>query len=203
MHGLQVFNLGSTKDTKNIVLTTSTRKDKWMITAHRLRGRTTGDKDECETIFTSKEPVSCLEVLGNGQYIVAASGKRLIVGTRDSNKDLAVLTELVYVWREVHCSDNIISLNSRLAEERTEVNTGAAKKRSAASLDIVVGSSKGPLFLYRDIVTHLIRVEQRKQPSPITSRLHWHRTGVTAVKWSIDGEIKLIFSRSNLRMFLN
>ena len=189
LYGLAVSSTGSETNLKNTVYTVENTNQQWMIIAHHLHGTTASEQTESRTLFTSKEPITCFELLKDGHCIVASAGKRLIIGTkRATNKDSPSLKDLFYVWRELQCSDYITTMNSRLTKENTAPSKGTKKGRPTASLDIVVGSSQGSLFLYRDIVNQLVQVEQKKQSMPLTGRLHWHRSGVGAVKWSADGE---------------
>ena len=193
LYQLKVTDIDSVTSTAETVFTVDRINHQWKIIARRLRTAAAAGETEPQILFTSKERIECFEILGNGLYVVAVAGKRLIVGTKkDIKKDSSTL-RLSYSWRELLCSDSISCLNSRLAKRTSQRSLGNG---SAASLDVVVGSAAGPMYLYRDIAHQLNQVKRGELSMPVTSRLHWHRNGVGAVKWSADGESGSMYSAS-------
>lgn len=195
----QIFNLAGsdsapTPAERDIIYTVD-KKGQWMITAHRLSGKTDASKTELRTLLKSSEPVTALKVLAGGKIIVASSGPRLIIGSSDLTGP-ASLNDLSYVWREILCPEWITSLDARIPSDTSQAlgsgATGANPSKSReATVDIVVGDLKGSIFVYEDVLGKLIRKERRGKSvtgQDLTpQRLHWHRNGVATTKWSLDG----------------
>lgn len=161
-------------------------KEKWMITAHRLRN---DSKTELHTLLKCSDQITQLKVLANGQFIVASAEQRLILGT---TKDPCPndLKSIVYTWREFECSEKISSLDVRISGDvdGAKDNSTARVVRLEQSLSIVTGGFKGAVFVYQDILGKLVRREKDgKLPGPTSQKLHWHRNEAMAVKWSTDG----------------
>lgn len=190
----QIFNLTVAESVVSVsqseVVYTVDRKGQWMITAHRLR---IGDKTELHTLLKSTTPITHFKVSEGGKYIVASAGQRLMVGIT-SEPNPPVLRDISYSWREMECSEYITSLDARLNNENAGVpdakpsKSASSGSRNPRPLNIAVGGLKGSIFVYPDLLGKLIRKEKKPNASaPVAQRLHWHRNGVGAVKWSMDG----------------
>ena len=190
----QIFDLTVTKSlapvSQSDIVYTADRKGQWMITAHRLQ---IGNKTELHTLLKSTNPITHFKVSEGGKHIVASAGQRLIVGiTHEPNPP--VLKDLSYTWREIECSEYITSLDAWINNANAApTDTRSSKSASSGSrgprfLNITVGGLKGSIFVYQDLLGKLIRKEKKPNaPAPVAQRLHWHRNGVGAVKWSMDG----------------
>ncbi|KAH0163582.1 WD40 repeat-like protein, partial [Aureobasidium melanogenum] len=120
------------------------------------------------TIYTSKDSLSHLRV--EGQYIVAATPSKLVVGKRVSNDDSPR-----YDFVEITVSAGVTSLECRI--ESTE-----SKKGKTENISVAVGNVSGEIFLYENVYP------SNKNAESLTPRtLHWHREAVATVKWSKDG----------------
>lgn len=196
----QIINLAGSDSaptpTERDIIYTVDKKGQWRITAHRLSEKTDASKTELCTLLKSSEPVTALKVLAGGKIIVASSGSRLIIGSSDLAGP-ASLNDLSYVWREILCPEWITSLDARIPSDASQAPgsgaTGAvpSKSKGQATVDIVVGDLKGSIFVYEDLLGKLVRKERRGKSVTgldfTPQRLHWHRYGVAATKWSLDG----------------
>lgn len=163
-------------------------RERWLLTAHRLMGGQEAAKTGLVVLLVYTEPLTSLKILVDGNVIVATSGTKVIIGTTEA-ADKPSLKEIVYVWREIECSEWITSIDVQveLASVRPEKPHLVGNK-----LDIVVGGLKGAIFIYENILKKLINKETSSKSNDEElnpRRLHWHRNAVAAVKWSADGEL--------------
>jgi len=168
----------------------------WILSAHRLMGEKEIAKTEVVTLLKNKEPISSFNVAEDGQVIVATSERKLIVGTSNTPGP-ANLRELSYVWRILECPEWISSVDVRMRPVGNLDKQAKTKTLLRDSLDIAVGGLKGSIHVYEDLLKKLFRREQAASKNnvveDITSRrLHWHRSSVLAVKWSLDGKRALL-----------
>lgn len=181
----------------------------WMITAHRLFGGRDAVKTEVATLRKVSEPLRSLKILENGRLVLASFGSCLTIGTTENTNPIS-LKDLRYVWRDLQCPEWIASLDARIMDREVPLkNWKKSKFRQSAIgdrvVDIVVGGLKGSIFIYQDLLEQLALRESQINPErkgDLSSRkLHWHRTAVLSVKWSLDGE-NLIFLILVLRLNL-
>lgn len=188
--GLKVTRLHTGSVEEDLVCTVDFRGTDWMITAHLLRVGERGQSTEAHTLFKSSDPIMNLEVLSEGNVLVAGAGRRLIIGQRAS-KSTSSLKDLIYTWREVECPEWITSLNARfINDEITPLGSrlGTTMPLTSGALDIATGGLQGSIFVYRNLLGELIQKERKKRAAPpVSQKLHWHRNGVGAIKWSADG----------------
>ena len=181
-----IFGLTSSND----VLYTVDRKGQWMITAHRLK---IGDKTELQTLYKSPDPITHFKIVDDGRTIVASAAQRLIVGSC-AEPNPPNLRKVSYTWREFECSEWITSLDARIDPQDLSTHSEKSNKvpnlipSHIRSISIVVGGLKGSLYVYQDLVEKLERMERAQTFTvPTTRHMHWHRSSVGAVKWSLDG----------------
>ncbi|MCJ1388675.1 hypothetical protein MMC18_001524 [Xylographa bjoerkii] len=188
--GVTVISQTSHNVEEDLIYTVDGRPGSWMITAHHLRLGKDANQTEAHTLYKSTEPISSLKVLGSGDVVVASAGSRLILGNIANSED-SVLKNVKYTWRELTCPEWITTIDVRMSGDQKEAVDGgtmSASPTSSNSIDIVTGGLKGSVYVYRDLLAKLIQKERKKHlPPPIAQHLHWHRTGVGAVKWSADG----------------
>jgi len=172
-------------------------RERWLLTAHRLLGGQEAAKTDLMVLLVYKEPLTSLKILDDGNVIVATSGTKVIIGTTEA-ADKQFLKDIVYVWREIECSEWITSIDVQV--EHADPPVRPQKPHSVGNgLNIVVGGLKGAIFIYENILRKLINKEtssktsKREEINP--RRLHWHRNAVAAVKWSADGELRKKFER--------
>ena len=167
------------------VFTIDQTKEQWMITSHRLAGLE-NKKTELKTLYVSNHPITRFRTLDGAKCIVAAGEQRLITGTLNES-GLESIKSLSFVWREFRAPEPIVALDARIAESDS-TGKGILREHEAISLDVVIGGEEGSLYMYCNIISHLVEIEERKsRHSPPMKRLHWHRNGVGDVRWSLDG----------------
>lgn len=190
--GLKVTRLCRGSIEEDLVCTVDSRGTDWMITAHLLRAGEGGQSTETHTILKSSDPIMNLEVLSGGNVLVASAGRRLIIGQR-TNTATSSLRDLIYNWREVECPEWISSLNARFTNDEVVPlgsKSGTTMSLTTGALDIATGGLQGSVFIYRNILGELIQKEREKRAAPpVAQKLHWHRNGVGAIKWSADGMV--------------
>lgn len=163
----------------------------WLIEAHRHIMKADEDGGVARKIlFRFEHRVTNLHVIESGRIIVAASAQKLIIGhTRKAVSEL--FNETHYDWRIVDCPDFITSLDVR---PRPSGRTSHKKHYDTVSkaVDVVIGSLRGVIHVYEDILHKLLQMERVVKPGKddgiVSRRLHWHRTAVLSVKWSLDGK---------------
>ncbi|KAL9043413.1 MAG: hypothetical protein Q9214_003400 [Letrouitia sp. 1 TL-2023] len=181
----------------------------WMITAHRLFGGRDAVKTEVTTLRKIGEPLRSLKILENGRLVLASFGSCLTIGTTE-NTDPVSLKDLRYVWWDIQCPEWIASLDARITDRElpSKISKKSKFRKSAIAdrvVDIVIGGLKGSIFIYQDLLEQLAlresQTNQERKGDLSSRKLHWHRTAVLSVKWSIDGE-QLILLRFSLRLNL-
>lgn len=190
---LQVNAEGSNKLTYTV-----DRKDEgqWKLTVHRLLGGSDAPKTDLGTLLRYREPLTFVKILSNGRIVVVTSGSRLIIGTCDRpNPDS--LRDIFYVWRDVNCPEWITSIDVQLRPHDTSINKSKRSKDAfQGAVDIAVGTLRGIIIIYDDLLENLIRIERgtkaRQLDGVSSRRLHWHRSAVLALKWSLDGQYTIM-----------
>ena len=169
----------------------------WLISVHCLAGHEAGAKADVKTLFTNQQALSSINVLERGRVIVATSGSELILGSSDEPAP-SPLKDVSYTWRVIECPEHIASTDVRVRPSEGVQKSSKGGRSSADAIDIVIGGLKGSIYIYEDLLRKIIRRDHRAGKGnsvDITSRrLHWHRNGVQAVKWSADGEYSSCFN---------
>ncbi|MCJ1288352.1 hypothetical protein MMC26_007707 [Xylographa opegraphella] len=175
---------------EDLVYTVDGRAGSWLITAHHLRLGKGLHQTEAHTLYKSTEPISSFKVLESGSVVIASVGRCLILGNIASPQASA-LQNMKYTWREVTCPELITSFDVRIGSGHKEAVGGGTSKASPQSptcVNIATGGLRGSVYVYIDLLAYLVQKERKKNmPIPVARHLHWHRTGVGAVKWSADG----------------
>ena len=190
INGLKVTTHSTEGFEEDLVYTVDSKATDWMITAHILRTGGDGLMTGTHTLFKSTNPITNLNVLNEGEVLVASAGRRLVIGQRTGAIALS-LKDLTYTWREVECPEWITSLNARFMNDAVAPlgsKVGTALSLATGALDIATGGLQGSIFVYRNLLGELIQKEKKKRGgAPVSQKLHWHRNGVGAIKWSADG----------------
>ncbi|POS82622.1 hypothetical protein EPUL_005723, partial [Erysiphe pulchra] len=188
---MTVASIESNGRRRDVIFTTGNRKDEgYRTTANELADPSGPISTASRTIYTSKEPIQILRVSTDGSVIVGASAKRILIG-RIRSTDFDTVDKIKYQFRTLETKDFITSLDLRLSQ-RSDLQQSPKKKASKASLvDVVVGNSRGVIFIHNDIAGKLFSQSQNEIISSnigwMPSKFHWHRHAVHSVKWSLDG----------------
>ncbi|KAI9822836.1 MAG: hypothetical protein M1826_000364 [Phylliscum demangeonii] len=191
--GLAVCAHGAFETTLDLVYAREQRAGRWEISTHSLRRGEDAMKTMSRTVLSLSSPITLFRLLRDGQVIVAASGKRLLVGHRIGDASVSV-KEMKYIWREWNTADHITCIDVRDPTEGRH-RRARALQQDPPAVDVLLGHTNGAIYLFEDVLSKLLRQEgpktdQRKQEiSP--RRMHWHREAVRSVKWTLDGEYVL------------
>ncbi|KAB8304819.1 hypothetical protein EYC80_004160 [Monilinia laxa] len=140
-----------------------------------------------DVVFTTETPINYLQTAHGGSVLLAASGKSVLLGYV-RNLDFDTTDKVRYVFRVFDSTSTILSLDARVSPRTSTDDRNIPKKIPV--VDVVVGDSRGVIFLHRDLLGNLIQSENKSYASMINlvpAKLHWHRKGVQTVKWSLDG----------------
>ena len=188
--GYTIANLThSAGGSQSRIYTVERKKGTWYIVAHRLKTGGPDAKGEIHTLYKLTAPITHLQVLDEGKIIVATAGKRLILGTIDP-----AFPDPTYVWRELECQEWITCFHVRRTggkpqHEDKHRNKSKPDNNSPSSVDVVIGGLQGSLYVYRDLLGRFLDNEKGKgRGIAVPQRLHWHRNGVGAVRWVLDGK---------------
>ncbi|TKA74567.1 hypothetical protein B0A55_06315 [Friedmanniomyces simplex] len=130
-----------------------------------------------KSMYMAKKRLDDMQVLSDGEYIVAQGPAALVLGMRnDSNNTLRD-----YIWVEIPISIALTCMNARITHSE-----GIGKKdKRHARISLALGNIEGKIHLYDDIASVFAHQGQASLPTPRI--LHWHRESVSALKFSRDG----------------
>ncbi|KAI9817089.1 MAG: hypothetical protein M1827_001201 [Pycnora praestabilis] len=192
--GMTVSSMVIAGNTFDIVYTNERKHDRWRVTAHKLMSGTEAADTESRSIYDTRKPLSLLKVLPESNVIVATSGQRLLVGASNSST-ITSLGKLKFVWREIVSSEQITCMDVK-GTPRKSVGGKVAKANGLGHqdgpvIDVAVGGAKGIIYLHEDLLNKLTQNERQSQSKGglkmAPRQMHWHREGVSTLKWSLDG----------------
>lgn len=187
---MTVASMESAGRRRDVVFTTEAAKDGgWRITANELAPPQGPIQTVARTIYTSKQRIQFLKTGKEGSVIVAASGKKVLLGSLRA-ADYDTIDKIRYEFRVFESSDDISSLDLQVVD-RPKSGAGSDKSKRHPIVDVVVGDVKGAIFVHNDLLYNLIRSQRNASGETgidlIPRKLHWHRQAVYTVKWSLDG----------------
>lgn len=168
-------------------------EDKHIVNVHALYTGDEASKTEVKQILKTSRPITGMQVLLQGKLLVLSTPNSMIVGKRRKFKQTA-LQDFEYTWREFEMSKRITTFNAFV---QTPGGKDKALEDTRDHLDLAVGDEEGVIYLFEDVISRFVIVEKSQKeksdkkvgPESLTpKRLHWHRTAVRALKWSLDGE---------------
>jgi NET1-associated nuclear protein 1 (U3 small nucleolar RNA-associated protein 17) len=189
------MNYGGTP--QDVVYTTEKRREAgWRITAHELNPKTKAAA--ARTIYSSPRPIQVLKAVCQGETIVAASENRILLGTLKS-ADFKTMDKMRYEFRVIESTDYIATMDVRISPRVSVGGSKQAKKDSTPGhkmkknvVDVVVGDVRGVVFVHNDLLAKLFDAQKASVAGTehinlAPRKLHWHRSAVHSVKWSLDG----------------
>ena len=198
---MTVASMESVGRRRDVVFTTEIRKDGgWRITANELARPTDPFETAARTVYTSNQRISFLQTAKEGSVIVAASKKRVLIGSLRST-EYSTIDKIRYEFRVFESAEFISSLDLKVSARRGIENLGKSVLKRLPVVDVVVGGVKGSIFVHNDLLGNLARSQDDKLPqgiSLIPRKLHWHRKEVCTVKWSLDGMRFLFLDETEL-----
>ena len=138
-----------------------------------------------QSLYSRKQQLVSLQVLGESEYIVAHSISTLVLGAKQGvkqDKKNKKRGGSDFVWIELPFGQGITCVAAKLGSA-TPTDRRDTKRRSILSL--AVGNNEGQIHLYNDVTSVFAQNGQASLPSPRI--LHWHREAVPTVKFSPDG----------------
>lgn len=165
---------------------------KHIVNVHALYTGDEASKTEVKQILRTSRPITEMQVLLQGKLIVLSTPNSMIVGKRRKFKQTA-LQDFEYTWREFEMSKRVTTFNAfvQIPEGKNK-----ALEDSRDHLDLAVGDEEGVIYLFEDVISRFVAVEKSQKatsdkkvgPESLTpKRLHWHRTAVRSLKYSLDG----------------
>lgn len=182
--------LSSSRTSRHDIVYTLHRAKNSTITTHSLRSGDDAAKTSSTIVLRLKETIQEIRVLGQGSTIVASFSNKVMIGQR-SNAPKADEDAPKYVWRELKVPEMLTCFDAR-----TRSTSGS--NAQTEQLDLAVGSVRGEIFVYEDIINKMIAAEKSssklKSNSTAPRILHWHRTALGAVRWALDGDSDTLIS---------
>jgi NET1-associated nuclear protein 1 (U3 small nucleolar RNA-associated protein 17) len=174
---------------------------KHIVNVHALYTGDEASKTEVKQILRTSRPITEMQVLLQGKLIVLSTPNSMIVGKRRKFKQTA-LQDFEYTWREFEMSKRITTFNAfvQISGDKDKALVDARDH-----LDLAVGDEEGVIYLFEDVISRFVAVEKSQKdasdkkvgPESLTpKRLHWHRTAVRSLKYSLDGEMSLALRRA-------
>jgi len=137
-------------------------------------------------LHTYDESPRLLRSAVGARVIVAAAKESVHIGLlKAKKKALSSLDDLEYRFHSFGVSDIITCLDIRPTLQTTK--KGGVEIQA---LDLVVGSARGAIYVYNDVLSKLPGGEpgSLKAAAIHPRKFHWHRRAVHSVKWSEDGK---------------
>ncbi|KAL1609867.1 NET1-associated nuclear protein 1 [Paraconiothyrium brasiliense] len=165
---------------------------KHIVNVHALYTGEEASKTEVKQILRTSRPITEMQVFLQGKLVVLSTPNSMIVGKRKKFKQTA-LQDFEYTWREFEMSKRITTFNAFV---QTSGGKDQALEDARDHLDLAVGDEEGVIYLFEDVISRFVAVEKSQKdvsdkkvgPESLTpKRLHWHRTAVRSVKYSLDG----------------
>jgi len=170
--------------------------DKHVINVHALRTKSQASKTEMKHVLKTDSAITTTQVLLQGRYVIIATTDSITVGKRMKVSRTAV-QEFEYVWRELKFSKRVTTCDTYFRQREVAENGKKSVQGQRDVLDLAVGDETGVILLFEDILASFAALEsiQKGNQSRTDSaeslrpkKLHWHRSAVGSVKWSLDGK---------------
>lgn len=177
--------------------------DKHVINVHALRTKSQASKTELKHVLKTDSAITSVQVLLQGKYVIIATADSITVGKRLKVSRTAV-QEFEYVWRELKFSKRVTTCDTYFRQREVPENGKKSAQDQRDVLDLAVGDEIGVILLFEDILASFAALEsiQKGNHSRTDSaeslrpkKLHWHRSAVGSVKWSLDGKPRTLDSQ--------
>lgn len=131
-----------------------------------------------------------IQVLNSGSLVLATADQTVVAGVSSLVKNGSDAHNKqdprnLYSWKSMDFPEGLGCFNAR------EVINPAQKKANTRqnTVSVAFGTILGKIYVYDDILQAI------QDPSAVKPRLmHWHRTRIEAVKWSLDGELTYLLT---------
>ena len=182
---------------RDLIFTHEAESPKHIVSVHALYTGEEAAKTEVKQILKTARPITGMQVLLQGKLVVLSTPNSMIIGKRRKFKQTA-LQDFEYTWREFETSKRITTFNGFV---QTPSGKDKALEVERDNLDLAVGDEDGAIYLFEDVISRFVAVEKSQKdksdrkvgPESLTpKRLHWHRSAVRSIKWSLDGEKRAV-----------
>ncbi|KAK6539445.1 hypothetical protein TWF694_009669 [Orbilia ellipsospora] len=165
----------------------------WTYHEHSLRDYTRKATREIREINVPKTPDSSINTLESRLILsidearprhllivdtntfVVDSGEAFYIGNRQRQVPQDPATNSEWRIRKISTPGKILAIDTIIRQK---------KAGSSVQGDVAVGDNTGQIFIYHDILSPNAPTAAQ---NVVKSKLHWHRTGVGALKYSEDG----------------
>ncbi|KAL5118023.1 NET1-associated nuclear protein 1 [Pleosporales sp. CAS-2024a] len=169
--------------------------NKHIVNVHALRTKAQATETELKRVLKTDSAITSLQVLLQGKYVVIATRESITIGKRLKVSKTA-LQEFDYVWRDLKFSHRITTCSTYIRRREAPENGKKPAHDQKDVLDLAVGDEEGVILLFEDILATFTAIEKSQKGSKSGTddaeslrpkKLHWHRSAVGAVAWSLDG----------------
>jgi NET1-associated nuclear protein 1 (U3 small nucleolar RNA-associated protein 17) len=166
-----------------------------IVNVHALRTKAQASKTELKRVLKTTSPITNVQVLLQGKYVIISSAETVTVGKRLKASKTAV-QDFEYVWRELKFSKRVTTCHMYFRQSEASEKGKKTADHERDLLDLAIGDEEGAVLLFENILSSFAAIEPspRSEKSRTDSaesfrpkRFHWHRDAVGSVKWSLDG----------------
>lgn len=186
IHDMTLGAVTIDKQLTDIVLVSESVKNAFKIVAYEPSNFS---NPKSQTLQSQSGRVSILRAANGGGVLVGAAGDTLIVGALKA-KSIHGVEDLVYDFYSANTTDGICCLSTRYTPKKPSSKKKALQENSESVIDVAVGSVRGGIYIYSDILTQL-RGKSRKGLD-VPKKQHWHQRAVHSIAWSSDGELSTL-----------
>ncbi|KAJ5180772.1 hypothetical protein N7492_003982 [Penicillium capsulatum] len=134
-------------------------------------------KSPSTAILHTSSAINAIQAAHEGRVILASDGSHLFLGTT-TGLELGKPESIRFTWREAVLPVPVSCFHLR-----------ESPAKGSDAVDLAVGEQSGSVKLYHDLVNTLFGRNAEKKSAP--RKLHWHRSTVSTVRWSKDGNYLL------------
>ncbi|PWW72336.1 WD40 repeat-like protein [Tuber magnatum] len=144
-------------------------------------------------VVPKSSPITYMQALDQGSIVTAIAGNTLIIGNKNTEEDSSDKKSWG-VFRQypmsfhLACMDAYIPSRSDMIAQKGEKSNRESRREVDQLGDVVVGDNQGALHLFHNV----LRAKGVSKGSPVISKMHWHRSRVQAIKWTLDGRKYII-----------
>ncbi|KAJ9130415.1 U3 small nucleolar RNA-associated protein 17 [Pleurostoma richardsiae] len=173
------------KDTRDVLFVTEKTKSSSRIVAYDVHA---WPKVKAKELQVIEGQFSLVKTVNDGSVLVGASRNTILIGALKLG-ELKSISDLTYRFASFEISDEVASLDIRLARQQRKGSKGKEQVYTGSEVDVAVGGARGAVLVYSDVLASLPSKDASGSGrSPVRSRkYHWHQRAVHAVAWSRDG----------------
>lgn len=185
LYDISVDSVKIGNEMRNIIYVSSKDKQACKVTAYDIQNlKVVASK----TVFSHTSAIENVRAAHRGHIFAAYADRDIILGTH-RNDTLSTLEDLIYEVITLDASDQITCMDIRVSSRVHLSRRSQREVNDAAVVDIVIGSARGVVFVYNDLLPQIraLHNSNTRHHALQPRKYHWHRRAVHAVKWSGDG----------------